>query len=95
MPFNKLRNKVQLRKITSLLQRVFPTSRFTAFGHKMSWRVTYMFHCKHLRNLYDIQDSKQCLRETKIMSLRNDGGFGKRLVLQTLCLLNHHHLFVT
>ena len=41
MPLNKLRNKVQLRKITSLLQRVFSTSLFTAFGHKMSWRVTY------------------------------------------------------
>ena len=42
MPLNKLRTKVQLGKIMSLLQRVFPTSRFTAFGHKMSWRVTYM-----------------------------------------------------
>ena len=31
--------------ITSLLQRVFPTSRFNAFGHKMSWRVTYYDFC--------------------------------------------------
>ena len=54
-----------------------------------------MIHCKHLKNLYDMQNSKQCLRETKIMSLGNDGGFGKRLVLQTRRLLNHHHLFVT
>ena len=44
MSLNKLRNKVQLCNITSLLQRVFPTSRFTAFGHKMSWRVTYLYY---------------------------------------------------
>ena len=29
------------------MQRVFPTSRFTAVGHKMSWRVTYMEHIQY------------------------------------------------
>ena len=34
--------------------------------------------------LYNIQNSKLCFRDMKIMSLRNDGDFGKQLVLK-LC----------
>ena len=45
--------------------------------------------------LYNIQNSKLCFRDMKIMSLRNGGDFGKQLVLRTRCLPNHHHSFVT
>ena len=45
--------------------------------------------------LYNIQNSKLCIRDTKITSLRNGGDFGKQLVLRTRCLPNHHHSFVT
>ena len=45
--------------------------------------------------LYNIQNSKLCFRDMKIMSLRNGGDFGKQLVLRTHCLPNHHHSFVT
>ena len=45
--------------------------------------------------LYNIQNSKLCFRDMKIMSLRNGGDFGKQLVLRTRCLQNHHHSFVT
>ena len=45
--------------------------------------------------LYNIQNSKLCFRDMKIMSLRNGGDFGKQLVLQTRCLPYHHHSFVT
>ena len=44
---------------------------------------------------YNIQNSKLCFRDMKIMSLRNGGDFGKQLVLRTRCLPNHHHSFVT
>ena len=36
--------------------------------------------------LYNIQNSKLCFRDMKIMSLRNGGDFGKQLVLRTLTL---------
>ena len=45
--------------------------------------------------LYNIQNSKLCFRDMKIMSLRNGGDFGKQLVLRTRCLPNHHHSFMT
>ena len=45
--------------------------------------------------LYNIQNSKLCFCDMKIMSLRNGGDFGKQLVLRTRCLPNHHHSFVT
>ena len=45
--------------------------------------------------LYNIQNSKLCFRDMKIMSLRNGGDFGKQLDLRTRCLSNHHHSFVT
>ena len=45
--------------------------------------------------LYNIQNSKLCFRDMKIMSLRNGGEFGKQIVLLTRCLPNHHHSFVT
>ena len=45
--------------------------------------------------LYNIQNSKLCFRDMKIMSLRNGCDFGKQLVLRTRCLPNHHHSFVT
>ena len=45
--------------------------------------------------LYNIQNSKLCFRDMKIISLRNGGDFGKQLVLRTRCLPNHHHSFVT
>ena len=32
------------------------------------------------RRLYNIQNSKLCFRDMKIMSLRNGGDFGKQLV---------------
>ena len=73
MPLNILRNKVQLRKITSLLQRVFPTSRFTAFGHKMSWRVTYalaklfIYQNKFISRTINIQGFI-CLLKKKMLS---------------------------
>ena len=37
--------------------------------------------------LYNIQNSKLCFRDMKIMSLRNGGDFGKQLVLRTRCYL--------
>ena len=45
--------------------------------------------------LYNIQNSKLCFRDMKIMSHRNGGDFGKQLVLWTRCLQNHHHSFMT
>ena len=68
MPLYKLRNKVQLRKITSLLQRVFPTSRFTAFGHKMSWRVTYIDNHALVANFYITSMSFNDIRENKMLT---------------------------
>ena len=38
--------------------------------------------------LYNIQNSKLCFCDMKIMSLRNGGDFGKQLVLWTRCLPN-------
>ena len=45
--------------------------------------------------LYNIQNSKLCFSDMKIMSLRNGGDFGKQLVLGTCCLPNHHHSLMT
>ena len=42
-----------------------------------------------------MQNSKLCLRDIKIMSLRNGGDFGKQLVLRNNCLQYQHHSFVT
>ena len=41
--------------------------------------------------LHNIQNSKLCFHDMKVMSLRNGGDIGKQLVLRTRCLLNHHH----
>ena len=48
-------------------------------------------YSKHRRKVYNIQSSKLCFRDMKIMSLRNGGDFGKQLVMQTRCLQSHHH----
>ena len=44
--------------------------------------------------LYNIQNSKLCFRDMKIMSRRNGGDFGKQLV-GLVVYQNHHHSFVT
>ena len=44
-------------KITSLLRRVFPTSRSTAFGHKMSWRVTYVIRYRDYNTFFILKSS--------------------------------------
>ena len=74
MPLNKLRNKVQLRKITSLLQRVFPTSRFTAFGHKMSWRVTFAQSDQSLSLSHEYSRSVKLLTERHLEFRSLKGG---------------------
>ena len=63
---------------------------------KMSFFSSLLFFLENITGrLYTIQNSKLCFRDMKIISLRNGGDFGKQLVLQTCCLPNHHHSFVT
>ena len=69
----------------------------------VKYEVFYVFFSSSLSffienitgRLYNIQNSKLCFRDMKIMSLKNGGDFGKQLVLWTRCLPNHHHSFVT
>ena len=51
-------------QITSLLQSVFPTSRFTAFGHKMSWRVTYIMFVNGDIQMLEIQKKTYNMKHT-------------------------------
>ena len=60
------------------------------------WVFSSFFFIENIiGRLYNIQYSKLCFHDMKIMSLRNGGDFGKQLVLRTRCLPNHHHSFVT
>ena len=57
--------------------------------------LLFLFSLKTSPEGYIIYRIVNCFHDMKIMSLRNGGGFGKQLVLQTGCLPNHHHSFLT
>ena len=88
---------------TSIPLDYYAPGRGGGVGGGEGWRVFCVFFSCSLSffieditgRLYNIQNSKLCFRDMKIMSLRNGGDFGKQLVLRTRCLPNHHHSFVT